>query len=156
MEKEMRKKRAKGFISGFKEFIMKGNILDLAIAVVIGAAFGKIITSLVNDIIMPPIALLLGDVNFKDLVWVIKESVVNGEVVKVTINYGNFIQNIVEFLIIAFSIYSAINLVIRRKEFNEKIANMDKEEEPEEVVVAEDIQLLTEIRDQLKEINKRE
>lgn len=156
MEKEMRKKRAKGFISGFKEFIMKGNILDLAVAVVIGAAFGKIITSLVNDIIMPPIALLLGNVNFKDLVWVIKESVVNGEVVKVTINYGNFIQNIVEFLIIAFSIYSAINLVIRRKEFNEKIANMDKEEEPEEVVVAEDIQLLTEIRDQLKEINKRE
>ena len=142
------KKRANTFFKGFKEFVMKGNILDLAVAFIIGAAFRAIVTSLVNDIIMPFVTILTGEQQFSDLIWIVN----NAE-----IRYGAFIQAIVEFLIIAFSLYAAITLVIRRKEFNEKVAkeNEEKVEEPKEVVIPEDIKLLTEIRDQLKEIQKK-
>lgn len=143
------KKRAHSFFSGFKEFISKGNIIDLAVAFIIGVAFKEIVTSLVNDIIMPLVTSLTGEANFTDLVWILN----NAE-----IRYGTFIQQIIEFLIIAFSIYAAITLVIRRKEFNEKVKKDHApkvEEEPKEVVIPEDIKLLTEIRDQLKEIQKK-
>jgi large conductance mechanosensitive channel len=142
------KKRTGSFFKGFKEFITKGNILDLAIAFIIGAAFKSIITSLVNDIIMPLVNTLTGNADFSELIWILNGS---------EIRYGSFIQQIVEFLIIAFSIYTAVTLVIRRKEFNERVKkeNEPKVEEVKEVVIPEDIKLLTEIRDQLKELQKK-
>lgn len=142
------KKRTGSFFKGFKEFITKGNILDLAIAFIIGAAFKSIITSLVNDIVMPLVNTLTGNADFSELIWILNGS---------EIRYGSFIQQIVEFLIIAFSIYAAVTLVIRRKEFNERVKkeNEPKVEEVKEVVIPEDIKLLTEIRDQLKELQKK-
>lgn len=101
----------------FKKFAMKGNVLDLAVAVIIGAAFGKIIASFVNDVLMPPIGLLLGDVDFKELKAVLKpgeEAIMNGDqvvtpaVTEVTLNYGMFIQNVVDFIIVAFVIFMII------------------------------------------------
>lgn len=93
-------------IKEFKEFAMKGNVVDLAVAVIIGGAFGKIVSSFVNDIVMPPIGVLLGGVDFKDLSIIIKEA--EGELPAVVLSYGNFIQNVVDFLIIAFVIFMAI------------------------------------------------
>ena len=107
----------------FKEFIARGNVIDLAVAVIIGAAFGKIITSLVNDVIMPPIGMLTGGVDFKNLFISLRGSYATLEEAKKanapTINYGQFIQNIIEFLIIAFVIFlivKAINRMNRRPE----------------------------------------
>lgn len=162
--RKRQKVKAKSFFSGFKTFITKGNVVDLAIGVIIGGAFGKIVTSLVNDLIMPPIGLLIGGVDFKDLMWVIKAEVVNtaGEITQpmVAIRYGSFLMVIIEFIIIAFTIYAVLTLVIRRREFLEKIEAEEKakleaekaaleEKEPEVVVVPEDILLLREIRDAL-------
>ncbi len=144
------KKRAHSFFKGFKEFISKGNIIDLAIAFIIGGAFRAIITSLVDDIIMPLVTILTGEQNFTDLVWVVN----NAE-----IRYGAFIQAIVQFMIIAFSIYAAVTLVVRRKEFNERVEKEHapkEDEKTKEVIIPEDIKLLTEIRDQLKEFNKKQ
>ncbi|PKK94348.1 MAG: large conductance mechanosensitive channel protein MscL [Tenericutes bacterium HGW-Tenericutes-6] len=140
-------KKAKVFFSGFKVFITRGNIIDLAIAVIIGGAFGRIISSLVNDIIMPLITTLTGRANFTDLIWI-----VNGAEVR----YGQFIQNIVEFLIISFSIYFVVTLVIKREQFRKKVEELEnpKEEAPKPVVIPEDVKLLTEIRDELKSLNK--
>jgi len=125
----------------FKEFALKGNVMDLAVAVIIGAAFGKIVTSLVDDILMPIIGILLGGVNFEDLKLVITPA--SGEVVEVAIRYGAFIQSMVDFLIIAVSIFMIIKLfTFRRKK------------EPEVVIVTEvpskEELLLEEIRDILK------
>lgn len=167
------KVRAKGFIKGFKSFIMKGNVVDLAVGVVIGGAFGKIITSLVNDIILPPIGVLLGGVEFRDLQALISSKPVlddNGVQVvidgisqwnNVYIRYGNLIQTILEFLIIAFAIYLVLFFFIKRKEMEQKmmdeekarleaIENESQVKEPEVVVVPADILLLTEIRDLLR------
>ena len=127
----------------FKEFAMKGNVLDLAIGVVIGGAFGKIVTSLVNDIIMPLVGLLLGGLNFTYLNVVLREEQ-NGNPA-LTFNYGNFIQNIVDFLIISFSIFLFIKLL---NKFNRK---EEVKEVTEEVKVSDDVKLLMEIRDLLKE-----
>lgn len=126
----------------FKEFAMKGNVLDLAVGVIIGGAFGKIVTSLVNDLIMPIIGILLGGVNFTDLKFVITPAA--GEVPESAIMYGSFIQSIVDFLIIAFSIFLFVKLInsMKRKEDSAK-------EEPEEPKVTE-VELLEEIRDLLK------
>lgn len=90
----------------FKAFAMRGNVVDLAVAVVIGGAFGKIVSSFVNDILMPPLGLLLGGIDFKDMMYTMKEAV--GETPAVTLNYGMFIQNVFDFLIIAFAIFMAI------------------------------------------------
>ncbi|MEM7510692.1 MAG: large-conductance mechanosensitive channel protein MscL [Bacteroidota bacterium] len=128
-------------IKEFREFIMKGNILDLAVAVIIGGAFGKIVSSFVNDIIMPPIGLLLGGVNFTDLKMVLKAA--EGDVEAVTLNYGAFVQNVVDFLIVAFVIFMVI------KAYN----NMQKKEEEAPAAPPEpsnEEKLLTEIRDLLK------
>lgn len=141
-----------GFVKEFQEFALKGNVMDMAVGIIIGGAFGKIITSLVNDIIMPPIGMLTGK-GFGDLKYVLKEAVpaqVNeaGEEVvaavdAVTLNYGAFIQNTIDFLIIAVVIFMLI------KGMN----NLRKKEEPAPETPAEDpadIALLKEIRDALK------
>ena len=96
----------KKFLNEFKEFAMKGNVVDLAVAVVMGGAFGAIVTSLVNDIIMPPIGLLLGGVDFSKLVITLKQA--SGDVPAVTINYGNFINILITFIIIALSMFLII------------------------------------------------
>jgi large conductance mechanosensitive channel len=138
-------KQVKHFFSGFKQFITKGNIIDLAIAVIIGGAFGKIIASFVNDIIMPLITTLTGKTNFTDLIWII-----NGA----EIRYGQFIQNVFEFLIIAFAIYLVINLVIRRQAFLEKVEKIEAPKEEKKIEIPEDIKLLTEIKNELVKWNQ--
>ena len=120
----------------FKEFALKGNVIDLAVAVVIGGAFGKIVTSLVNDLIMPIIALLTSGVNFTDMKYVYGE---------VTLTYGNFIQSIVDFLIIAFSIFLAVKLINKSKKKDQSQGNA-----PDQPAPPTEAQLLTEIRDLLK------
>src|SRR5260370_26257628 len=109
----------------FKEFAMRGNVVDLAVGVIIGAAFGKIVTSLVNDIIMPPIGYLTGGIDFKNLKVVIKQGDPLKKIADVSINYGNFINTVIEFLIIAFCIFMVV-----------KAINSIKQPEPE-VVAAE-------------------
>lgn len=130
-------------IKDFKEFALKGNVLDLAIGVIIGGAFGKIVTSLVNDVIMPALGVLLGGVNFEHLKLVIVPAA--GDAAEVAIMYGAFIQSVVDFLIIAFSIFLFIKLISFRK----KKAAEEKKEEPAPEP-AKDILLLEEIRDILK------
>lgn len=99
-------------IKDYKAFITKGNIVDLAVAVVIGGAFGKIITSFVKDVVMPPIGLMIGGVDFKDLKYVMQEAVMTAEgeisAAAVSINYGMFVQNIIEFLIIAWAVFLVV------------------------------------------------
>ena len=138
-----------GLLSEFKEFAVKGNVIDLAVGVIIGGAFGKIVSSFVNDVVMPPIGILIGGVNFKDLNLVLKEATTNdlGEAVAaVTLNYGSFIQNIVDFTIIACVIFMAIkgiNKVNKKKEEAPAPPPADPEPTPSE-------KLLEEIRDLLK------
>lgn len=96
----------KNFFNEFKEFAVKGNVVDLAVAVIMGGAFGKIVTSLVNDIIMPPIGLLLGGVDFTELVITLKEA--SGDIPAVTINYGNFINIVLTFIIVALAMFLII------------------------------------------------
>ncbi|MBN2367992.1 large-conductance mechanosensitive channel protein MscL [Candidatus Woesearchaeota archaeon] len=111
-----------GFLDEFKEFAMKGNVVDMAVGVVIGGAFGKIVTSLVNDIIMPPVGVLLGGVDFKDLMIVLKEA--TSEVPAVAIKYGAFLNTVLDFVIIALSIFMVIkamnNLRAPKKEASGK------------------------------------
>jgi len=131
-------------ISEFKEFAMRGNVIDMAVGVVIGGAFGKIVSSLVGDIIMPVVGVITGGVNFTDLKLTLKEAVDSAPAV--TINYGSFIQTMVDFLIIAFCIFCVI------KALNTLKNKLPKEEEaaPAEPETPADIALLTEIRDLLK------
>ena len=103
-------------ISEFREFAVKGNVVDMAVGIIIGGAFGKIVASLVNDVIMPPIGLLLGGVNFTDLAITLKAAV--GETAAVTLNYGKFIQTVVDFLIVAGSVFllvKALNAMRRQQ-----------------------------------------
>ncbi len=130
-------------IKEFKEFISKGNVVDLAVGVIIGGAFGKIVSSLVDNILMPLIGLLLGGVNFSELSFKVKDA---------TVNYGLFIQNIVDFLIIAlcvFLIVKAINKMSNLKKKKEEEAK--KEEKPAK---SDEVKLLEEIRDLMKKKNK--
>lgn len=137
----------KKFINEFKEFIAKGNVLDMAVAVVIGGAFNAIITSLVQDIIMPLVTLLTGRVSVSDWKWVIAKADEAKGTAESVLHYGNFIQMIINFLIVAFSIFVALKVVLAFKEKFEK-----KEEEIEEETPAgpTEAELLTEIRDLLK------
>jgi len=128
-------------LKDFKKFAIRGNVMDLAVAVIIGGAFGKIVTSLVNDLIMPLIGLLLGKVDFKSLKWVLDEAV--GDQPEVAVNYGAFIQNVVDFVIIAFVIFLMIRLI-------EKMKSKPEPAPETPAPTPEDIQLLTEIRDLLK------
>ena len=105
-----------GMMKEFKEFAMRGNVVDMAVGIVIGASFGKIVTSLVNDVIMPPIGLLLDNVNFSSLAWVLKEPTEDAKAV--SIQYGLFINNVFDFLIVAFCIFMVIKVMnaMKRKE----------------------------------------
>ena len=149
------------FIEDFKAFALKGNVVDMAVGVIIGGAFGKIVTSVVNDIIMPPIGVLVGGVDFKDLKVVLKDAipeqldeagnVVQAAVAEVTLNYGAFIQNVVDFLIIALAIFFMIKGIT-------KLTEMKKKKEAEAPITpsappapSKEEVLLTEIRDLLKE-----
>ena len=141
-----------GFFKEFKEFAMKGNVMDMAIGVVIGGAFGKIVTSLVNDIIMPLVGALIGNVNLTTLSLTLRAPKLNeaGEIVSeaVTLNYGNFIQVTVDFLIIAFCIFLVM------KGINKATSMVKKAEEEAPAPAPEpsaEEKLLTEIRDLLKE-----
>ncbi|WP_169788178.1 large-conductance mechanosensitive channel protein MscL [Rufibacter tibetensis] len=129
----------------FKEFAMRGNVIDLAVGVVIGAAFGKIVTSLVEDIIMPPLGLLVGGNHFSDLKVVLRESVMgsDGKVSDVTLNYGAFLQNVVDFLIVALAIFAVVKLINKLKRKKAASPNVPPAPTKEEV-------LLTEIRDALR------
>jgi len=129
----------KKLLNEFKEFISKGNVIDMAVGVVIGSAFSKIVTSLVNDIIMPLVGIVIGGLDFTNLSIKVKES---------EILYGSFIQNIVDFLIIAACIFTVIKIM-------NKFKKQKPVEEPKPVEVPEDIKLLTEIRDLLKKENKK-
>ncbi|MBO7219882.1 MAG: large-conductance mechanosensitive channel protein MscL [Alistipes sp.] len=148
-----------GFLKEFKAFALKGNVMDMAVGVIIGGAFGKIVTSLVNDILMPPIGMLLGNVNFKDLkvnlaalkdaaVSVVSEGAAPSE--PVYWNYGAFIQQVVDFTILALCVFLLVK-------FMTKLSNLKKKEEekpaipPAPPAPSKEEVLLTEIRDLLKE-----
>ena len=132
------------FLADFKKFAMRGNVIDMAVGVIIGGAFGKIVSSVVADIIMPPLGLLIGGVNFTDLKW---PEVVDGvEQAAVTLNYGNFLQATFDFLIIAFSIFLFIRLLT-------KLTEKKKEEQTAPAPApapSEEVKLLSEIRNLLK------
>ncbi|HRX09570.1 MAG TPA: large-conductance mechanosensitive channel protein MscL [Candidatus Limiplasma sp.] len=125
----------------FKQFAIKGNVMDLAVAVIIGAAFGKIVTSLVNDVIMPVIGLIIGGIDFAALKIILTPAV--GDTAEVAILYGTFIQTVVDFLLIALSVFFVVKLLSKLKKKEET-----KPEAPAEP--PKDIVLLTEIRDLLK------
>ncbi|WP_426667809.1 large-conductance mechanosensitive channel protein MscL [Mucilaginibacter sp. McL0603] len=127
-------------IKEFKEFAMRGNVVDLAVGVIIGVAFGKIVTSLVNDVIMPPIGYLTGGIDFKNLKIMIKPGDPAKKIAAVSINYGNFINTLIEFLIIAFCIFLIVKAINSMKKPEEAAPAPDPTKE--EV-------LLTQIRDLL-------
>ena len=129
----------KKIIKEFKEFISKGNVIDMAVGVIIGSAFSKIVTSLVNDVIMPTIGIIIGGLDFTKLSITVKDS---------EIMYGSFIQNIVDFLIIATCIFTVIKII-------NKFKKQKPAEEPKPTEIPEDIKLLTEIRDLLKKETKK-
>ena len=130
-----------GFAKEFKEFASKGNVVDMAVGIIIGAGFGKIVSSLVADVIMPPIGILVGGIDFTGLKIVLKEAA--GAAPAVTLNYGNFIQTTLDFLIVAFSVFLVVKTINRMKK---KAA----EAPAEAPVPTTEEKLLTEIRDLLK------
>ncbi len=141
-----------GFLKDFKAFALKGNVMDMAVGVIIGGAFGKIVASLVNDVIMPPLGMLLGKVNFTDLSVTLHEAVMEGDKIitpAVTWKYGAFIQQVVDFAILAFCVFIMVKVMTR-------LTTKKKEEEPApapapEPAPSKEEVLLTEIRDLLKE-----
>ena len=126
-------------VNEFKAFALKGNLMDMAVGIIIGIAFGKIVASLVNDIIMPPLGLLIGGVNFSDLKWVMKPAI-DINTPAVTLNYGNFIQVIFDFLIVAMAVFFVVKAM--------NIAKRKQVELP--ILPTKEEVLLTEIRDILK------
>ena len=129
-----------GWLHGFSTFIRRGNVVDLAVGVMIGAAFGKIITSFVNDIITPPLGLVLGRVKFSDLKWQLPGDADP----PVTINYGVFIQNLIDFLLVALALFALISLINR----------LHRKPPPKPAEMTVDQKLLVEIRDQLKALHR--
>lgn len=127
----------------FRDFAMRGNVVDLAVGVIIGAAFGKIVSSLVANIIMPPLGLLIGGIDFKQFAWELKPAV--GDTPAVVMQYGIFLQNVFDFIIVAFAIFMAIKLM-------NKLHKKKEVEKPAPKISAEET-LLTEIRDLLKQKN---
>lgn len=135
-----------GMISEFKEFAMRGNVIDLAVGVVIGGAFGKIVTSLVDKVIMPPIGWLIGNVDFSKLAWTLAPAQVAAdgtEIPAVVVGYGDFINTVVQFVIVAFAIFMVVKVVNR--------LSRKKEEAPAAPAApSEEVLLLREIRDTLR------
>lgn len=146
------------FLTEFKEFAMKGNVVDMAVGVIIGGAFGKIVSSLVNDIIMPVVSVITGGVNFTTHKLVLHQAVTDaaGEVInpEVAITWGVFIQSIVDFLIVAFCIFMAIKFMNKLMKATKK-AEEAAEEAPAPAEPTKEEQLLTEIRDLLREQQKK-
>lgn len=136
----------KKFFQEFKDFAMRGNVLDMAVGVVIGGAFGKITTSLVNDIIMPFVSMLTGGIDFSQWKWVLKAADEATETAEVAVNFGNLITVILDFIIIALVIFSLIKAMNKLKKKEE-----EKPAEPEAPAGPTTEELLTEIRDLLKE-----
>jgi large conductance mechanosensitive channel len=130
-----------GMLKEFKEFAVKGNMIDMAVGIIIGAAFGKVVSSLVKDVLMPPLGLLIGGVDFTDLAITLKAAADGAEAV--TLNYGAFIQTIVDFLIVAFAIFVAIKVINTLKRKEEEAPAVPPKPSNEEL-------LLSEIRDLLK------
>jgi len=127
-----------GMLQEFRDFAMRGNVVDLAVGIVIGAAFGKITTSFVSDVLMPPIGLILGGVDFSDKAIVLKEAA--GAVPAVTLKYGLFINSVIDFLIIAAAIFAVVKLM----------NSMKKKQEAAPAAPSAEVQLLTQIRDSLQ------
>lgn len=136
-----------GLLAEFKEFAMKGNVIDMAVGVVIGGAFGKIVTSLVNDIIMPLVSVVTGNIDFSNLQYV--HSYVNaaGAKAEIVVKYGAFMNTIIDFLIVAFCIFMVIKVMNSTKK---KFEKEEESKEVEEVKVDENTEILKEIRDLLK------
>ena len=135
------------FLTEFKEFAMKGNVVDMAVGVIIGGAFGKIVSSLVNDVVMPVVGILTGGLDFKEHKLILKEAVMNGDEIvtpEVAMTWGVFVQNIVDFVIVALCIFIAIRFMNRFKKKVEEAPAAPAAPTKEEV-------LLTEIRDLLKQ-----
>ncbi len=130
-----------GMLSEFKDFAVKGNVVDMAVGIIVGAAFGKIVSSFVKDIIMPPIGVMMGGVDFSDLAVTIQEAA--GEVPAVAIKYGAFVQTIADFIIVALAIFMAVKVMNGLKRKEEEAPKAPAKPSNEEV-------LLTEIRDLLK------
>lgn len=146
------------FINDFKAFISKGNVLDMAVAVIMGGAFGKIVTSLVNDVIMPLISVAIGGLNVKDWKWVIKaaEKSATGEIIteETALTYGVFLQNVIDFLIIAFCIFIMLKLLLN---LQSKFHRHAKEEAPAPEAPKEtELDVLMDIRSMLQAQNKGE
>ncbi|AZC25944.1 MULTISPECIES: large-conductance mechanosensitive channel protein MscL [Pseudomonas] len=135
-----------GVLSEFKAFAVKGNVVDMAVGIIIGAAFGKIVSSFVGDVVMPPIGLLVGGVNFADLAVTLKAAA--GDAPAVVLAYGKFIQSIIDFIIIAFAIFMGVKVINRLKR-EEAVAPAEPPVPTQEEV------LLTEIRDLLKAQNDK-
>ncbi len=125
----------------FKDFVMRGNVVDMAVGIIIGAAFGKIVSSFVGDVIMPPIGVLLGGVDFSSLAFIVQQAV--GDAPAVVISYGKFVQSLVDFTIVAFAIFMAVKAINSLKKKEESAPAAPPEPSKEEV-------LLAEIRDLLK------
>lgn len=141
------------FLTEFKEFAMRGNVVDMAVGIIIGGAFGKIVSSAVADLIMPLVGLLLGGINFADLSVTLSKETVDaaGEVVPaVTLNYGNFIQVSVDFIIIAFAIFLIVKLIAKLSRKKEAEAAAAEPAAP-----SAEVQLLTEIRDLMQKQNEK-
>ncbi|MTC78732.1 large-conductance mechanosensitive channel protein MscL [Providencia sp. wls1916] len=135
------------FLKEFREFAMKGNVVDMAVGIIIGAAFGKIVSSLVADVIMPPLGLIIGGVDFKQFSLVLREA--EGSVPAVVMNYGMFIQTVFDFVIVAFAIFMAIKVMNKVRREKEEAGPAEPAAPSTEEV------LLSEIRDLLKEQNKK-
>jgi large conductance mechanosensitive channel len=136
-----------GFLKEFKAFAMRGNVIDMAVGIIIGAAFGKIVSSLVNDVVMPPIGLLLGGADFADLKLTLAEASTNAAGVAtpaVTLNYGSFINTVLDFLIVAFAIFLVIKAMNRLQRKKEEAPPAPPPPSPE-------VTLLAEIRDLLRQ-----
>lgn len=149
----------KKFFSDFKAFIMKGNIIDMAVGVVVGGAFGKIVTSLVNDIITPLISILTGKISIADLKWVINEAVYAEDGVTVVtpelaLTYGAFLQNILDFFIIAICIFTVLSLMTAAQRKLESLRKKKEEEKKEEAPKETELTVLCEIREMLKKQNE--
>lgn len=126
-----------GFVKEFKEFAVKGNVVDLAVGVIIGAAFGKIVTSLVNDVIMPPIGYLTGGVDFSNKKFVLKPGDPAAKIEEVAVHYGNFINSIIQFLIIALCIFIVVKAVNSLKKKEQAAPSAPPAPSKEEILLAE-------------------
>lgn len=144
----------KKFLQEFKDFAVKGNMIDMAVGIIIGGGFGKIITSLVNDVLMPPIGMLLGNVNFTDLKVILKEAYIDAAGITqpaVSLNYGSFIQTLIDFIIVALCIFLIVKVMNRLRESTKKVEEAAPVAAPEP---SAEEKLLTEIRDLLKKESK--